>query len=84
MNPAPRRAVRRHEQHAAQAARDQYRAGKRRCKTAKKTRLADFERAVAAALRLSVVLGRPIRAYSCEECGGWHLTKRPTPPKDTR
>lgn len=33
--------------------------------------------AIAAALRLSR-FNRPLRVYQCPDCGGWHLTKKPT------
>lgn len=84
MNPERPRAVRRERARLAQARRAAHRAGKARCQDAGKTRLRDFDHAVAAALRLSTTLGRPIRAYRCPDCGGWHLTRRRTPPKDPR
>ena len=81
MNPEPRRATRRYEKTAARRRRAESRAGKARCATSGKTRFVDQGGAFSAALRLSHTLGRPIRAYLCEECGGWHLTRRPTPPR---
>lgn len=83
MNPERPRTVRRERTQLAQAQRTANRSTKARCKATGKTRLADFERAAAAALRLSTNLGRPVRAYRCPDCGGWHLTRRRTPPKDT-
>jgi hypothetical protein len=82
MNPQRPRATRREKTRIARARRADYRATKARCAPAGKTRFATFDIAVAAALRLSSTLGRPIRTYPCPDCGGWHLTRRRTPPKD--
>ncbi|GAA4075632.1 hypothetical protein [Nocardioides kongjuensis] len=83
MNPEPRRATRRHEKAAAARRRRESRRGKATCGPTGKTRFPDVGAAFSAALRLSHTLGRPIRAYPCPDCAGWHLTRRRTPPKDT-
>lgn len=84
MNPEAR-ATRRDNTLRARGQRAANRSTKAHCKAAKKTRLASFESAVASALRLSYTLGRPIRAYECDDCGGWHLTRSTNRPtrKDT-
>lgn len=78
MNPEQLRTRRRRLRRAAAIRRAEHRAehrrGKRTCDTSSKVRFPSFEAAVAAALRLSQRLGRPIRAYPCA-CGGWHLTR---------
>lgn len=78
MNPETRRAAIRRTKWLRATTRAEARRGKRRCTATAKTRFPDFDSAVAAALRLSVTLGRPIRAYPCMACDGWHLTRRPT------
>lgn len=77
MNPEQGSALRRRLRTTAARRRRALRAGKGRCKKAKKTRFPSFDAAAAAALRLSATLGRGIRAYRCEDCDGWHLTRVP-------
>lgn len=47
------------------------------CKASGKRRYPHPDPAYAAALRLSIRTGKPIRAYECPDCGDWHLTRRP-------
>lgn len=75
MNPEQRRARRRRLARIAAARRAAGRRGKTRCPATTKTRFPSFDVAAAAALRLSATLGRGIRTYPCEHCGGWHLTR---------
>lgn len=44
--------------------------GKRRCHT--------HAQAVAYALHLTRRCGHPLRVYRCDQCSGWHVTKRTT------
>lgn len=83
MNPEPPRLGRRARIRVARARRRALRAGKGHCGPTGKTRFDDPGSAYAAALRLSHTLGRPIRAYACPDCGGWHLTRRRNPPRST-
>lgn len=45
------------------------------CPSGKRGAYADWDTAIAAALRCSVNLG-PLRCYECPDCGRWHLTRR--------
>lgn len=59
-------------------------AGRASCTAGKKVRFPSPGDAYSGALRLATITGHPHRAYSCEACGGWHLTRMTTPPKDPR
>ena len=78
MNPETPRLTRRRLARTAAARRQQLRAGKTTCPATTKTRFPTWEAAVAAALRLSTTLGRPLPAYPCPDCSGGHLTRRTT------
>ena len=47
------------------------------CPSGKTGAYADYETAIAAAIRCSVKLG-PLRIYECPDCRAFHLTRRPT------